>query len=289
MLDPMTFGCGGVAALMMLLLVTGPANAGLDETTASLLSAAINGDHRSTENKARDVYRKPLETLSFLGLRADMTVVEIWPGGGWYSEILAPVLKDNGQFYAAHHNPNAPYGYQRRGLGAFLTKLGENPDLYSQVVITELTLPYGLRVAPRESADMVVTFRNVHNLVMELYGGGEYATLAFRAMFDALKPGGVLGVVDHRWDDPATEDPLAKNGYISKARTVALAESVGFELAGESHILSNASDTKDYESGVWTLPPSLALGDKDKDRYLAIGESDRFLLRFVKPTGNGSE
>ena len=282
-IDIKAFVSGVTTALMVALVMINPARAELDETTRSLLTAAINGDHRSSANKARDRFRKPLETLSFLGLRADMTVVEIWPGGGWYSEILAPVLKDGGRFYAAHHSPNGPHAYQRRGLGTYLAKLGGNPELYSQVVVTRFALPYELRIAPPESADLVLTFRNVHNLVMDLYGGGAYAELAFHAVFDALKPGGVLGVVDHRWDDPANEDPLAKNGYISEERTLALAKRVGFELVGDSNILRNAQDTKNYESGVWTLPPTLALGDKNKDRYLAIGESDRFLLKFVKP------
>ena len=279
-----------ICASMLVLPLTfiNPVAAESNAETDVLLKAAINGEHRSPDNKARDRYRKPLETLIFLGLRADMTVVEIWPGAGWYTEILAPVLKDKGKLYAAQYDPNGPYGYQRRGLGAFLTRLGSNPDLYRGVTITEFDLPYKLRMAPAESADMVLTFRNVHNWVMDLYGSGAFAELAFQATFDALKPGGVLGIVDHRWDSADDEDPLAKNGYISQARTITLAQSVGFELVAESDILSNPKDTKDYESGVWTLPPSLALGDKGKERYLAIGESDRFLLKFVKPAGDGS-
>ena len=130
---------------------------------------------------------------------------------------------------------------------------------------------------------MVLTFRNVHNFTMDLYDGGAHARLGFQAMFDALKPGGVLGVVDHEWDDPDNEDPLSANGYISRARTIALAEAAGFELAGASEILKNPKDTKDYAPGVWALPPSFALGDEDRARYAAIGESDRFLLKFVKP------
>lgn len=272
----------GIVALTMW---SGTLQADLDDQTAKLLRSAIAGEHRSDASKARDVYRKPYETLEFLGLRSDMTVVEVWPGGGWYTEILAPVLKDSGQFYAAQYNPNGPYGYQRRGLGAYLTKLGSNPDLYRKVTITEFDLPYALRMAPAGSADMVLTFRNVHNLVMDLYGGGAHAGLAFQAVFDVLKPGGILGIVDHHWDDAANEDPLAENGYISRERTIRLAESAGFELIAESPILHNPKDTKDYEAGVWTLPPSLALGDKDRERYLEIGESDRFLLKFVKPAG----
>jgi predicted methyltransferase len=265
--------------------VCAAASADLDEATETLLNATIGGEHRSVANKQRDAYRKPLETLSFLGLRSDMNVVEIWPGGGWYSEILAPILKDNGRFYAAQFSLNGRYGYQRRGLGDFMTKLGGAPDLYRDVIVTQFDLPYQLQIAPPESADMVLTFRNVHNLVMSIYDGGAYAELAFQAMFDALKPGGILGIVDHQWDDVANEDPLAENGYISKERTVAFAESVGFELVAESDLLRNPKDTKDHPGGVWTLPPTLALGNENREHYLAIGESDRFLLRFRKPSG----
>lgn len=130
---------------------------------------------------------------------------------------------------------------------------------------------------------MVLTFRNVHNLVADLYGGGAYADLAFTVWYDTLKPGGVLGIVDHRWDDPATEDPKAGNGYISVERTVAMAKKAGFELVAESDILRNPNDTRNYPNGVWSLPPSLAVAETDKEKQLAIGESDRFLLKFVKP------
>ncbi len=259
--------------------------AGMDADTRALVEAAMAGDHRSEENRARDAYRRPLETLDFLGLDSAMTVVEIWPGGGWYSEILAPVLQDDGRFYAAQFDMNGPFGYQRRGLGAFLSKAGASPDIYRDMVITEFEMPYKIDIAPRGSVDMILTFRNVHNLVMEYNGGGRYVDLAFQVMFDTLKPGGILGVVDHEWDDADTEDPLSANGYISRARTIAFAEKAGFELTGESEILHNPRDSKDHPEGVWTLPPSYALGEKDRTTYEAIGESDRFLLKFVKPAG----
>jgi len=255
----------------------------LDATTSAALDAAITGDHRTAEDKARDVYRKPKEVLDFLGFRSDMTVVEIWPGGGWYSKILAPALRERGLFYAAQYSVNPAYGYQRRYFGAFLTMLGQTPDLYRDVRVTHLSLPYQLEIAPAGSADMVVTFRNVHNWVGRGYASGRYAGVAFTAMYDALKPGGVLGIVDHRWPDPDTEDPDHGNGYISKELTISLAEAAGFKLVGESDILSNPKDTHDHPRGVWTLPPTLALGDEDRDKYIAIGESDRFLLKFEKP------
>jgi predicted methyltransferase len=253
-----------------------------DAAASATLDAAIAGQHRSAENRARDRYRNPKETLSFFGFRPDMTVVEIWPGGGWYTEILAPALRDEGKLYAAQYSPNPKFAYQRRYFGAFLTMLGSQPDVYREVTVTHLGFPYELEFAPRESADLVVTFRNVHNWFGEGYGADD-ARLGFIAMFDALKPGGVLGIVDHRWPDPATEDPKANNGYISEERTIEYAEAAGFEFAGRSDINRNPRDTHDHPEGVWTLPPSLALGDRDRQRYLEIGESDRYTLKFVKP------
>ena len=258
------------------------ADTGLDEKTAAALDAAIAGEHRSAENRARDRYRRPLETLAFFGFRSDMTVVEIWPGTGWYTQILAPALKDSGRLYAAHYTPNPRYGYQRRYLGEFLGMLGSNPELYRNVTVTVLDVPYALDIAPRGSADMVLTFRNAHNWVNPAYGPNTGA-VTFEVMYDVLKPGGILGVVDHRWPDPTTEDPHSDNGYVSEDRVIALAEAAGFRLAARSDLNRNDKDTHEHPSGVWTLPPSLALGEKDRDAYLAIGESDRMTLKFVKP------
>lgn len=269
--------------VLMILLAAATPSAAFDAATEAAVDAAINGDHRTPEAKARDVFRKPKEVLGFLGFRSDMTVVEIWPGSGWYTSILAPALKERGTFYAAQYSVNPRYGYQRRYFGAFMTMLGNNPDLYRQVRVTHLSLPYQLEVAPPGTADLVVTFRNVHNWLTAGYGKGRFADAAFTAVYDALKPGGVLGIVDHRWPDPATEDPDHRNGYISRELTIALAEAAGFRLVAESDILANPKDTHDHPQGVWTLPPTLALGDKDREKYLAIGESDRFLLKFEKP------
>ena len=269
---------------LFLIVVLSPLVHGkLDSSTSERLESAIAGEHRSDANRARDVYRKPYATLEFLGLQEDMTVVEVWPGGGWYTEILAPVLKDTGKLYAAQFGVNPPFGYQRRAMGTFLSKLGNAPDIYRQVELTEFALPYALRIAPPGSADMVLTFRNVHNLVMEMSDSGAYAGLAMKAAYDALKPGGVFGVVDHQWDDPTTEDPISANGYISRERTIEFANQAGFELADSSNILRNRKDTKDHPMGVWTLPPTFAAGTDDREKYEAIGESDRFLLKFVKP------
>lgn len=254
----------------------------LDSRTAAALDAALSGDHRSDASKARDRFRNPKETLAFFGFRSDMTVVEIWPGGGWYTEILAPALQERGKLYAAQYSVNPPFAYQRQYFGAFLTKAGTTPDLYRDVVITHLNFPDQLEAAPPASADLVVTFRNVHNWFDPGYGQ-DAARMGFKAMFDALKPGGTLGIVDHRWPDPETEDPSAANGYISEQRTIEFAEAAGFEFAGRSDINRNARDTHDHAEGVWTLPPSLSLGDQDRDRYTSIGESDRFTLKFTKP------
>jgi len=252
--------------------------------STAAIDAALAGSHRSDANKARDRYRHPKETLAFFGLRPEMTVVEIWPGGGWYTEVLAPVLRERGNLYVAQYGSKPPFPYQQREMDTLAAKMRANPDLYRAVTPTALNFfTNELAIAPPGSADLVLTFRNVHNWFEEGYGPPNAAELAFKAMFTALKPGGMLGVVDHRWPDPATEDPRAKNGYVSEQRVIALAEAAGFELAGRSNVNRNPLDTHDYPEGVWTLPPDLALGERDRDKYLAIGESDRLTLKFVKP------
>ena len=165
----------------------------LGQAGATTLQEAVNAEHRSDKNKARDVFRKPQETLEFLGLKDDMTVVEIWPGGGWYTEILAPVLRDNGKLIAAQYDMNGPYNYQRGSLGAFFTKMAKHREVYRKVEVREFSLPYKLALADKGSADMVLTFRNVHNLVANLYCDGHCADVFFMAAYDALKQGGYLG------------------------------------------------------------------------------------------------
>ena len=261
-----------------------PFKAEAQQGSAAAIDTALAGSHRSDANKARDRYRHPKETLAFFGLRPEMTVVEIWPGGGWYTEVLAPVLRERGKLYVAQYGSQPPFPYQQREMDTLAAKMRANPDLYRAVTPTALNFfTNELAIAPPGSVDLVLTFRNVHNWFEEGYGPPNAAELAFKAMFTALKPGGMLGVVDHRWPDPATEDPRAKNGYVSEQRVIALAEAAGFELAGRSDVNRNPLDTHDYPEGVWTLPPDLALGERDRDKYLAIGESDRFTLKFVKP------
>ncbi len=240
------------------------------------LKEVIAGDHRSEKNKARDEYRHPYETLTFFGIRPDMKVVEIYPGRGWYSEILAPYLKGSGTFYAAQRPSDPSYEPGQRSLEAFDQKLKGAPELYSDVKRTTLTKAGD--IALPESADLVVTFRNVHSLM-----GAGTAQEAFDGMFKALKPGGVLGVVQHRGDPSVEQDPKAGKGYVNEDTVIALAEKAGFELEEKAEINGNPKDTKDYPKGVWTLPPSLRLGDEDREKYMAIGESDRMTLKFVKP------
>ncbi|MHB8813932.1 MAG: class I SAM-dependent methyltransferase [Steroidobacteraceae bacterium] len=234
------------------------------------LAEAIAGPQRTPAFKARDRYRHPMEVLEFLGLKPDMTVVEIWPSGGWWTEILAPYLRAHGKYYAAVQ-PSARDA-------AFHDKLAAGPQYYDHVIVTEAGPPDHWRIAPPGSADLVLTFRNVHNWL-----AGGYAKDMFAAMYSALKPGGVLGLEEHRAAPGTTRDDWVKTGYVSEDFVIMLARQAGFRLVAKSEINANPKDTKNYPEGVWTLPPTLALGQKDRAKYLAIGESDRMTLKFVKP------
>jgi predicted methyltransferase len=248
-----------------------------DADTRAAVAAVLAGPHRSEANKARDVYRHPAETLAFFGLGREMTVVEIWPGGGWYTEVLAPVLKEKGRYYAAGFEADTDSDYRKKSLVTFGEKLAASPDLYGGVVVTELGAKK-LEVAPPGSADLVLTFRNVHNWM-----SADFADAAFVAMYAALKPGGVLGVVEHRAGTEAPQDPKAVSGYVREDYVIAMAERAGFRLVDRSEINANAKDTRDHPKGVWTLPPALRLEGVDREKYVAIGESDRMTLKFVKP------
>jgi len=208
-----------------------------------------------------------------------MTVVEIWPGGGgWYTEVLAPYLRDSGELYAASYDGSTGSEYFAANEQKFRDKLAAIPDVYDQVHVTILMPPGSAEAAPPESADMVVTFRNLHNWVRD---GREDPM--FAAMYEALKPGGILGLVAHRGNPDMTGIEWARKGYVTQAEAIAIAERAGFEFVASSEINANPKDTKDYPDGVWTLPPSYRLGDVDREKYEAIGESDRMTLKFVKP------
>jgi len=247
------------------------------ETTALALDNILAGSQRSPENSARDRYRHPKETLLFFGIRPEMRVLEVWPEPGWYTEIIAPLVREHGKYYAAVIAADPQSKYVTERLSDYQQKLTSHPDVYGGVEV--VTFPSdGGDVVPPGSLDMVVTFRNIHNWMARDSAGQAFATL-----YKALKPGGVLGVVEHRGNPAVPQDPKAKSGYVNEDYAIRLIEGQGFRLVGESQVNANARDTKDYEQGVWTLPPTWRLGDKDRDRFAAIGESDRFTLKFIKP------
>ena len=255
-------------------------------TTLSIISPAqaemnwdnaLTGGHRAEGNADRNAARHPRETLEFFGLQPGMTVLEISPGGGWYTEVLAPLVGKDGVLVAAHYSPNGG-AYARRSLGGFLQKLGTNNDVYGGVTVTALQPPNAMEAAEPESVDLALAFRNVHSWMRM-----DQAEAFFAAIFDALKPGGALGIVQHRAEPGTSEETMRKTAYVTEQQVIEYAELAGFELEAKSEINANPKDTKDYPGGVWTLPPSLREGEKDKDKYLAIGESDRMTLRFRKP------
>jgi predicted methyltransferase len=243
--------------------------------TASQLDAVLAGSWRPAADRARDAYRHPKATLQFFGIRPDQTVVEINPAGGWYSEILAPLLRDNGHYVAAEPAPSG--GESQRNDAALRAKFAADPAVYGKATIVQYD-PKAPVFGPPGSADAVLTFRNVHNWVE-----AGTAPAMFKAFFDVLRPGGVLGVTDHRAAAGATLAAVKDSGYLPVAYVEKLATDAGFELDGSSEINANPKDGHDHPKGVWTLPPTLALGQKDRAKYLAIGESDRMTLRFVKP------
>jgi predicted methyltransferase len=250
-----------------------------DAATAAAIGAVLVADHRAAEARARDSQRHPLDTLLFFGIKPHMTVVEVWPGAdGWYTEILAPLLAERGKLYAAQPPPAPGNPYVTRNLKIFADKLAARPDVYGKVEVT--TFDAGVRppaIAPPGSADLVVTFRSLHSW-MTL----GIAANAFEAMHDALKPGGILGVVAHRGDPAKPQDPRAASGYVNEEFAIELIQRAGFELVARSQINANPRDTKDHPQGVWTLAPNYRLGSRDREKYEAIGESDRFTLKFRK-------
>jgi len=244
---------------------------------SSELSAAIAAPTRTPANVVRDRYRHPAETLAFFGVKPNHTVVEIWPSGGWYTEVLAPYLQRRGALYAV-----AP----EWGMTGIAKLKAANPALYGSIRTADFPAfdAKATRV-PDGSADVVLTFRNVHNWKMGYRRDDkqDYSALAFRQMYAMLKPGGVLGIADHRLPESASDERERSSGYLKVSTVRRLAEQAGFRLAASSEINANPKDTADWPDGVWTLPPSLRLKDQDREKYLAIGESDRMTLKFVKP------
>jgi predicted methyltransferase len=254
-----------------------------EAATSSALDAAIAGDWRDPKNTPRDVYRHPRETLNFFGVRPTQTVVEITPGGsGWYAEILAPYLRNDGRYTAAMVDPMAAAegrsrDTQQKYLNDLKARLAAHPAQFDRVDL-RLFSPKQPVFAEPGAADTVLTFRNVHNWV-----AGGTAELYFKAFFDALKPGGVLGVVEHRAKPGTDLEKMKKSGYLTEALVIKFATDAGFRLDAKSEVNANPKDTADHKNGVWTLPPTNRHDPEDAAMYQAIGESDRMTLRFHKP------
>ena len=248
-------------------------------TSAEMVAMGMEGEHRSESNKARDQYRHPAETLKFFGIKDDMTVMEIWPGGGWYTEILAPAMRDHGKLIIAtwdsevEGQPSYRYELPKKMAKTF----AKYPEVYDKVELEYFSPPESASLGEADSVDAVVTFRNTHGWV-----SAGLAQDIFNEFARVLKPGGILGVVQHRAEQGSDPKVTAKKGYVSAAAVKEMAAKAGLEFVAAAEINANPKDTRDYAKGVWTLPPSLTLGDEDKEKYTAIGESDRMTLKFRK-------
>lgn len=270
--------------LMAALLAAGAAGAQAGEMSlAASVEHAMWGEHRSEENMARNRYRHPVGTLEFFGLRPDMTVVEIWPGAGWYTEVLAPVLNDHGQLIVATWDPavEGQPAYRYDLPKQMQAKFEAHPAVYGNVRTTYYSPPESASLGEAGSVDLVLTFRNTHGWI----NGGDAQTI-FQEFARVLKPGGILGVVQHRADAGSDASETARSGYVPEQAVIELAEAAGLVLEARSEVNANPRDTRDHPKGVWTLPPGYRLGDEDRDKYAAIGESDRMTLRFRKPAAD---
>lgn len=261
-----------------------PAETPAAASSVATLDTAIAGSWRSDSNVARDNYRHPKETLEFFGIEPDDSVVEIWPGGGYYTEVIAPYLKDNGKYYAAMTDTSSDFG--KRAMDSFTEAFISKPDLYGDIGVVTLSRESG-PMFDTPTADYVLTFRNIHNWM-----AGNYDDKIFRDAFAALKPGGILGVVEHRLNSADEQIPGAPSGYVHEDYVKQQAAAAGFEFVGSSEVNANPNDTKDHPYGVWTLPPNLRSENRDgsvaetyqgEDFYTGIGESDRMTLMFKKP------
>ncbi len=242
---------------------------------APALRAAVANPARTANFVKRDAARHPLQELTFFGVRPNMTVVELWPGGGYWTEILGPYLAKRGRYYVAL--PAAGNPEEDKSIERWRARMAAQKDRLGTIIETTLG-PSSAEVAPAGSADLVLTFRNLHNW---MYDG--YADRALAACFAALKPGGILGIEEHRGRSDKPQDPKGTDGYVRQDYAIALAKKAGFVLVSASEINANPKDTKEWVDGVWTLPPTLSQGEKDREKYLAVGEADNFVLKFRKP------
>jgi len=269
------------AALACLLtaggLIGGCVTTGGRETTASALDVVLAGSQRTAADRSRDRYRHPAATLLFFGIRPDMRVLQVWPESGWYTEILAPLVQAKGRYFAAVIAPDPGSRFLQARRADYQRLLASRPQLYGGVKVVTFPLD-GRDVLPPGAVDMVLSFGDLH----EWLALGD-APEALATIYRALTPGGVFGVVDNRGDPAVPQDPRAKNGYVRQDYAIRLIEAAGFRLVATSEVNANPQDTKNYPAGVWALPPDYRLGNIDRARYAAIGESDRFTLKFVKP------
>jgi predicted methyltransferase len=251
------------------------------ETTASAIDLALAGSQRSAADRGRDQYRHPKQTLLFFGIRPGMRVLQVWPESGWYTEIIAPLLEARGAGYIAGVvAPDPGSRFLQARLASYQRLLASRPDLYGGVRVVTFPLN-GADVLQPGSVDMVVSFGDLH----EWMALGD-ARQALATIYRALAPGGVFGVVDNRGDPSIPQDPRARNGYVRQDYAIRLIAAAGFRLVASSEVNANPRDTRNYPAGVWTLPPDYRLGNIDRARYEAIGESDRFTLKFVRPGAN---
>ncbi len=244
----------------------------VSDLRAHNLESAISSEKRTPQYVLRDKYRNPFETISFFGIESDMVVIELSPGGGWYTEIFANYLHEPGRLIAAHFDADSKRDYFRKSRDRFEKKLLSDP-MYNNVSLVNLNSS----LADEESVDAVVTFRNLHNWL------GPQMDKIFSNTYKALKPGGIFGVVEHRANPNTSIKDMKRSGYVTEEHAIKIAKKHGFKLIAKSEINSNPKDLKNYEKGVWTLPPSLRLKDLEREKYLAIGESDRMTLLFIKP------
>lgn len=266
-------GCGGSSSHTADARSTG-------EPVAGPVVRVLSMPHRTPEERARDRYRHPAETLEFFGLRSGMTVMELWPGRGWYTRVLGPLLREHGTLILATPDPDGAPGFRREGARLLTAEVRAHPDVYGQPRPAVLDPPARIDLGPDGSVDVVLTFRNFHNWLRD--GTDESVVVA---AFRVLRPGGVFGVVDHRARPGTSRATMARSGYVTEEHVITRATEAGFELDARSDVNANPADTADYVEGVWALPPTLRAGPANRQRYLAIGESDRMTLRFVKPGG----